>query len=343
MSDAVIGWDVGGAHLKAARVEQGRVVRVVQLPSPLWMNLDSLTEALRTARRMLGPAGLHVATMTGELADVFPNRAEGVARLTETLVRELTPVPLRLYAGRAGFLEPEQAARHVADIASANWHASASLVGRCTQDALFIDMGSTTTDIVPVAGGRVVAKAYTDAERMQAGELIYTGLVRSFLMALTDRAPVRGAWTRIAAEYFASSADVYRILGELPEAADQMPTADGREKTVEASRARLARMVGRDAADLRAEEWRALAFWFAEQQLRLVGDGVMQVCSRGDVPDTAPVIGAGVGRHVVAKLAARFGRRFVDFADLLVDRAASRDWLADCAPAAAVALLGYTG
>ena len=54
-------------------------------------------------------------------------------------------------------------------------------------------------------------------------------------------------------------ADVHRVLGTLPDDADQMGTADGRDKTVEASRARLARMVGADAADADDAAWHALA------------------------------------------------------------------------------------
>ena len=78
------------------------------------------------------------------------------------------------------------------------------------------------------------------------GELVYTGLVRSFVMAIAERAPFAGRWSPLINENFATMADVHRILGTLPEGADQMATADGRAKTVAASRARLARMVGRD-------------------------------------------------------------------------------------------------
>ena len=94
------------------------------------------------------------------------------------------------------------------DIASANWHASASLVGRLQQAALLIDLGSTTTDIIPIAQGRVAARGYTDAERLATGELIYAGLVRGFVMATADRVPFAGQWTTLINENFANMADV---------------------------------------------------------------------------------------------------------------------------------------
>ena len=316
MAGSVIGWDIGGAHLKAARAEDGEIVDVLQLPCPLWLGLDRLVEAAAAACARLGPADRHAATMTGELADVFKNRAEGVAAIAATLARIVAPAPLGLYGGRAGFLD-STAAAHAGDIASANWHASAALAACCAVEALFVDIGSTTTDLVPIAGGAVRAAGYTDAERLAAGELVYTGLTRSFLMSLCRHAPFAGSWTPLACEHFCTSADVYRILEELPEGADLLPTADGRDKTVAASRARLARMVGRDAADADDAAWRALAAWFAEAQLRRIADAAMLVSSRARFSDMAPIIGAGIGRHVAARLAARLGRPCVEFAEVI--------------------------
>ena len=340
---STIGWDVGGAHLKAARAESGRVVDVIQLPCPLWLGLDRLSEALAAGRARLGDADIHAVTMTGELADVFPSRAAGVAAIVGLMSRALAPAALRIYGGRAGFLAPEATEGHADDIASANWHASAALVARSVPDALFADMGSTTTDLIPIVHGKMAVRGYSDAERLSCGELVYTGLTRSFVMALCSQVPFGGVWTPLACEYFASAADVYRVLGDLPEDADQLPTADGREKTVEASCARLARMVGRDAADADGADWRGLAAWVAEQQLRRIADAAMLVLSRAALAPSAPVVGAGTGRHVTARLAARLGRPYRDFSALSGLEAGPADWLGHCAPAAALALLAQDG
>ena len=209
-------------------------------------------------------------------------------------------------------------------------------------DGLFVDIGSTTTDLVPVRAGRVAAVGYSDAERLACGELVYSGLTRTALMAVAERVPVAGAWVGVAAEYFATMADVYRVLGELDEAADQMPTADGREKTVAASCARLARMVGRDAEELDLAGWRGVAAWFAEAQMRRMIDGAMLVRSRAGLPPDAPVIAAGAGARLAARLAARLGRASIPFPALIgraLANASLRDAAAQCAPAVAMALL----
>ena len=335
----VIGWDVGGAHLKAARAQDGCIVDTVQVASPLRLGLERLTQSFAQAKAGIGVADLHVVTMTGELADTFSSRSDGVEQLSALAARELAPAEVALYAGRAGFVRPQDARRHVEDIASANWFASASLAARGARTALFMDMGSTTTDVVPVVDGTIAARGYTDAERLAAGELIYTGLVRSFVMAMAERAPFAGRWSPLINENFATMADVHRILGTLPEDADQMATADGHAKTIEASRARLARMVGCDADAASEAAWSMLAQWFAEAQLRTIIDGAMLVLSHGALPADAPVLGAGIGDTVVREVARRLGRRHVGFDTLLNVAPEARERASQCAPAAALAVL----
>jgi probable H4MPT-linked C1 transfer pathway protein len=339
----VIGWDIGGVHLKGARAEAGRIVKAIQLAAPLRGGVDLLAAAFAQAKSELAsePAGAerHVATMTGELADTFASRAEGVERLAGLAARALDGVPLMIYAGPAGYIAPETAAQHVGLVASANWHACAAFVASRRRDALFIDMGSTTTDVVPVAGGAVAARGYTDAERLAAGELVYTGLVRGFLMASAERVPFRGAWTTLINENFANMADVYRVLGTLPTGVDMMGTADGRDKSRAASLARLARMVGADAADADDATWTALAQWFAELQVRRVTDAALLAASPRGLAADAPVVGAGAGFQVVQEAARRLGRACVAF-DTLIDAAPeARAAASQCAPAAALALL----
>lgn len=332
-----IGWDIGGVHLKAARAENGRIVKAVQIAAPLRAGLDPLVQAFARAKTDMG-SGRHVVTMTAELADIFASRADGVAQIAALASRELGSL-VSFYAGRAGFISPDATAVHVTDIASANWHASAALVAQRCRSALFIDMGSTTTDIVPIANGAVAARGYTDPERLAAGELIYTGLVRGFVMATADRAPIGGHWTPLVNENFSNMADVHRIRGALPDGADRMGTTDGREKSVAASCARLARMVGRDAADATDATWEALANWFAEAQMRAILDGAMQVISGGSIPQDAPIVSAGIGSGIVLEVARRLGRATIGFDTLLDVAPEARDAASQCAPAAALALL----
>ena len=187
--DAVIGWDVGGAHLKGARLRSGKVSQVVQLPCPLWQGLPHLEQGLDRALTVLGSAPLQVITMTGEMVDLFPDRRSGVEQLVSTMRQRLPKATLLFYAGTEGLVAAEAAGDSLERIASANWRATAELVALRFPAALLVDIGSTTTDLIPVLAGRVAAQGIDDTSRMVAGELVYRGIVRTPLMALAHRAP----------------------------------------------------------------------------------------------------------------------------------------------------------
>jgi probable H4MPT-linked C1 transfer pathway protein len=337
---SIIGWDIGGAHLKATRWEDGRIVKVAQVACPLWLGLAELHRSFAEAKTIVASADLNAATMTAELCDAFASREEGVNGVTALAAQELAPARVVFYAGPEGFVELPAVAANAAKIASANWHATASYVGLTHPNALFVDMGSTTSDLIPVIDGKVKTQGYSDASRLANGELVYAGAVRSYLMSSGLKlVPFAGRWVPLMNEWFAASCDVYRLLGELPEDADVMETADGREKTVEASKARLARMLGYDGHEAGLAAWQQLARYFAEVQLRDLTDAAHLILSRGEIGEEAPIVGAGAGRFVVRRLAERLNRRFIDFSDLIEALPEVRAKACDCAPASAVAFL----
>jgi (4-(4-[2-(gamma-L-glutamylamino)ethyl]phenoxymethyl)furan-2-yl)methanamine synthase len=311
----------------------------VQLASPLWLGLEELERAFLEAETAIGRAPLNAVTITGELCDIFSTRAEGVTKLAAIMTRLLGSRRAVFYAGRSGFVNESEIAKRTVEIASANWHASATLTAARTRNALLVDAGSTTTDIIPVADGTPKNLGFTDPERLSHGELVYTGIVRSFLMSGPKLVPYGGRWTPLMNEWFATMADVHRILGRLPEGADMMEAADGREKTVAASCARLARMVGRDSAEADVAAWERLAQFFAEAQLREIMDAAALVLSRGLLPVDAPVVGAGAGREIIRELACRLRHPYIGFDELIEALPEARGKACDCAPALAVALL----
>lgn len=340
MRSAVIGWDLGGAHLKAARVDgSGAVDLALQLPCPLWQGMGQLEAALDQALLALGSAPVHAVTMTGEMVDLFADRPEGVARLLGAMQERLPDATLRIYAGADGFLDLERAPAAAGRIASANWLATATLIAARMPAALLADIGSTTTDLVPVLAGHVCARGWDDPGRLVAGELVYTGVVRTPVMAIAERVPFAGEWVPVMAEHFATAADVHRLTGRLPAEADQHPAADGGAKTECGSARRLARMIGRDSASAPLAAWRGLAAWLAEVQLRRIEDACRRMLSRVGLPGDAPLVAAGVGRFVAPELARRLGRPALEFARLLPDGKAGAARVSDCAPAVAVAWL----
>lgn len=336
-----LGWDVGGAHLKAVLVDaDGSALTAIQVPCPLWQGLDELQKALDVVLAKLNHLpDEHVVTMTGELADIFANRTEGVIEIAGVMT-ERFGVTTRFYAGLAGIVASNQTAQHSAAIASANWLASAAFVAAKVEQGLFVDIGSTTTDFVVLSDGKPQNRGYSDAERMQLEELIYTGVVRTPLMALGNRVPFAGEWQTLAAEHFATTADVYRLTGDLNEAEDMSDTADGTGKTLDESARRLARMLGRDLNDAPAAAWIGLSRAFKQMQLNMLNAAAARTLSRNLIDDKAPVIGAGSGKFLVRELAKQLKREYLDVETLIVsDTEQAGRWASVCLPAYAVAYL----
>lgn len=364
MAIELIGWDIGGAHLKAAALADGEIVSAIQQPCPLWLGLEHFHAAAHAILEEMPPAPgcRHAVTMTGELVDLFANREAGVFGLLRALGEQVPPASIQVFAGTNGFLNAASVrAEDVPAIASANWLATGYYVASKREQALLIDIGSTTTDLLVLRDGAVLTQGYTDCERLRHGELVYSGAVRTSLMALGPTAPLEGEWLGVMAEHFATTADVYRLTGELPGHADQSATADGADKSPEASARRIARLLGRDVESADSAAWRRLAGYFRERQLALLTDVCHRQLSRGLLTPAAPFIGAGVGRFLVQELARRLRHPYLDFADLFparvpvqpnptgvqglpctspqtLARQALHSW-ADCAPAVAVACL----
>ncbi len=336
----IIGWDIGGAHIKAAALDQnGSVVRVIQRDCPLWKSLSQLNESLKwISSELNGSNARHAVTMTGELVDIFEDRREGVLAILDAVDQQLSPATVSVFAGRHGFLSiNEVSEKNYEAVASANWLASGLWVAQQTESALFADIGTTTTDLILIENNQVKVRGYTDYDRMRYDELVYTGIARTPVMAIVDRVPFEGESVGIMAEHFATMADVYRITGELPEYADQLPACDNGEKTINGSIRRLARMIGRDLNSVDRSKWRRLGRWLRERQIMKIRSACEKQFSRNNV-DIQSIVGVGVGRFLLKDLAARFRVPYIDFGSLFTYKNTSDCFgPADCAPVVSVA------
>ncbi len=336
----IIGWDIGGAHVKVAIVHGRNVVDVAQYPCALWRGISGLEEVVgRILHQHRTQRVCHAVTMTGELADCFPGRDEGVRQILEVLTVGINPESLYVFAGTEGLLAFDRVncARYP-NIASANWLASAVYVAQLVDSAVLLDIGSTTTDVAIVQAGEVRAKGFSDFDRLICGELVYTGIVRTPIAALTKQVQIEGRRVPLMAEFFAATADVYRLTGELPEVYDQWPAADGAEKTIAGSAGRLARMIGRDLPSAPLNSWVRLAAFLREQQLQGIQDALLRQLSRLNSDSKPLIVGAGIGRFLAVDLCRRCALEYRDFTNI-VDHHAVIPGVAECAPAVALALL----
>ncbi len=316
MTQTCIGCDVGGAHLKAVLIDvKGHVLAAKQVYCPLWRGLHELQLAIDTVLLDFN-ANQHTVTMTGELADIFANRREGVLQIADTLALKLTG-RVRYYAGNHGFVNVDRVEQHTTDIASMNWLASVQYVAHKVQKALFIDIGSTTTDIALINSAMPLVRGFTDASRMQCDGLVYTGVVRTPLMALAQKIHFSGQMTNVAAEHFATTADVYTLTGDLTSAENMAETADGAEKSLQASACRIARMIGCDAQDAPITSWEQLAYAFKQAQLSQIKQAVLSQLSLLQDCSGLRIVGAGAGSFLVAELAQQLGFDYMAVTELI--------------------------
>ena len=248
--------------------------------------------------------------------------------------------PVYVYAGHKGLVTPGQAHASHDEIASANWHATAAYAAQRLGSGVLVDLGTTTTDIIPFHEHRVCSRGYTDQERMRSGELVYTGLTRTPVMAIVDQLPYRNVWQSIAAEYFAGMADVYRITGDLDERFDLMPAADGGAKTRYHSIKRLARMLGAeyDKGDDEAP-WLEVARHVAEKQFERIDRAFKKVTDSPEDTVRNNIVAAGAGRFIIEKLARKNDCGVTNFEDLLQVPDRKLRAANNCSTAVAVATL----
>ena len=65
-----------------------------------------------------------------------------------------------------------EAKENYLEVAGVNWVATAWLVSKFIKNCIVVDIGSTTTDIIPIVDGKMVVKGKTDLERLSNGELV---------------------------------------------------------------------------------------------------------------------------------------------------------------------------
>ena len=289
MNRPVLGLDVGGANLKAAHTTGVARSR----PFALWKDPGGLGDALRGLIAEMPAAESLAVTMTGELCDCFESKREGVAFILDAVQEAAGRTRVEVFCNEGRFVVPEAARGMPLQVAAANWLALATFAGRFAPEgpALLIDVGSTTTDIVPLRDGRPTPEGYTDPQRLACGELVYTGVRRTPLCALLG-GTLEGP--SVAAELFATTLDAYLILGLIPEDAGDRNTADGRPATIAAAHARAARMLCADLETSSEEERRRLMEGVFRAQLTKMTRAIRRVGGRlPAAPETAVLAGEG--------------------------------------------------
>jgi probable H4MPT-linked C1 transfer pathway protein len=302
-----LAFDIGGANIKAADGSGFAESRMFAL----WQRPQLLVDTLR-AMIAEAPQSDHLAvTMTGELADCFNTKTEGVLFILAAVEKAAAHRHTRVFCSDGTLRSIEVVRRTPLIAAAANWQALARFAGRYAKQgaALLIDIGTTTTDLVPLVDGVVVSLDATSAERsdtqrLMAGEMLYTGVERSPVCAVVNVLPYRGKQCPVAQELFATTWDAYLTLGDLPEEPSATHTADGRPATREAARDRLARSICADRETFDDVDARIAAEAIVQAQTAKIGLAIAQRVSRMPGPPQTVIL-SGLGEFLARRVLKR--------------------------------------
>ncbi|MCH2183459.1 MAG: hypothetical protein MK108_15780 [Mariniblastus sp.] len=285
-----LAFDIGGANLKLASNRGFALHR----PFPLWQSPQRLADQLAEMLAAQPAAERIGVTMTGELADCFESKQEGVRSIVETS-RQVLGNDTHFYQLTGQFVHAAQAMEDWTQTAASNWHALASWVARQQTSGFLVDIGSTTVDLVPFENGVPCPRGSTDLQRLEQGELVYTGVGRSPVSCLLHSVALEGqAELPLAQELFATMQDVYLLEGRLSPDPANCQTADGRPFTVRAARQRIARLLCADPSELSAGQIGAITRSAAEVQRQRLVAALQQIVARHpDLPRQFVVAGQG--------------------------------------------------
>ncbi len=297
--------DIGGANLKIA---DGKGFSA-SCSFPLWKEPARLAEVLGNLLEK-SPTNSLAVTMTGELADCFASKAEGVATILDAVEHAAAGCQVSVYLCDGRLVDLKTARADPLLAAASNWHALAQYVSRFCgkKPGLLMDIGSTTTDLIPLSPQGPASQGRTDPERLIAGELLYTGVERSPVCALVPKLTWRGEACPVAQELFATTLDAYLLLNDLAEDETDCQTADRRSRTTKNSQGRLARMVCADTTTFSLEDATQAAEAIQEAQLQQLASAAKQVLGKMKSPPAKVVI-SGQGEFLARRLLNRINYR----------------------------------
>jgi (4-(4-[2-(gamma-L-glutamylamino)ethyl]phenoxymethyl)furan-2-yl)methanamine synthase len=332
---SIIGWDIGGVNIKATRLRHAEGALVpcsVSLAYEVQRDPGILAPMLRAAAEEVGyEAGdVHGVTMTAELSQAFRTKREGVGFVLDAMEAAFPSSDQYAYAVDGHFVGPLEARRRPLMVGASNWSATAHWVARTIPTCVLIDIGTTSTDLIPIVDGRVVAAGHTDPERLLTGELVYSGALRTPAEAILKHVPLWGGEAGVSADGFALIGDAHVWRNELSSHDYTCRAPDGRPATRVFAGERLARMVCGDREMLDDSAIDRIACALAEAQVSTIFQALVRSLTLWPAISLAVV--TGLGDFIGEKAARCAGLQTVHLDQKLGD--ASRT-----APAAAVAWL----
>jgi len=301
----IAGFDIGGANTDLAIIDFDHGGDIENIKAdfrylPMWMKNDELgnylLDLIGDEITQLDAVGV---SMTAELVDAYKTKKEGVLDIVKK-VEDTFEIPVA-YVGLSGMMNAAQVNSDPLHVAAANWIATSQIASIMSRDCILVDVGSTTTDIIPIKNGSECAMGRSDLERLGTGELVYTGTLRTNVAALVDKVPFDDGWFRVSSELFAISADVHHILGNITTEEYSCDTPDGAGRRKKDSLRRISRVLCGDLDILSTSDIESICDYIYDQQALKISEAILEVAERNFLDE---VITTGLGMNILASKAA---------------------------------------
>lgn len=299
-----MGLDIGGANTDCVIIEFDDNYNILSLRKdkyylPFWSKHDMLPECLLKLKDD-DEIDVVCVSITAELADCYMTKREGICDITGMVEKTLGDSHI-YYVTFDGLKDYDYVKDNPLSAAAANWIGTVNLVKYVKDTCIFMDMGTTTTDIIPIRNMQNVSKGFTDTQRLQSGELVYTGLLRTNIATIIDHVYIDLEKTSVSSEYFTITADVHRILGHISEEQYTCDTPDGSSRSIMSCKSRLARLVCGDIETISDEAIFDMAEYIYEKQIKQVEMSLRKVVDESGIQS---VVLSDIGLGNVCKIAA---------------------------------------
>ncbi|WP_455646177.1 hydantoinase/oxoprolinase family protein [Methanosphaera sp.] len=320
-----MGLDIGGANTDCVIIDLTDKQEIKSIKSykeylPMWKDNEKLPECLMKLYNNDPEIEVICVSMTAELADSYNTKTEGVLDISKKVI-ETFPEKIVKFVTFDGLKDYTDILKNPLDAAAANWIGTVNAIKYIKNNCIFMDMGSTTTDIIPLKNRKEIASGHTDTQRLGTGELVYTGMLRTNLATIVHEVPVNNTPTSVSSEIFTISADIHRILGNITEDEYTCDTPDGKNKDIESCKRRLCRLICADLDTLDDNEINNIAQYIYEKQVEQVTHGLIKVVEKTGITS---VIICDLGNSKICYNAAqKLGLDIIDIDDYISKKSMS--------------------
>ena len=289
----ILGIDIGGANTKITELKDNSY-KIHHIYFPMWKNSEKLTELLQKYNNE--NIKKVAVVMTAELADAYETKKEGVNDILNSVEKAFPNKEIYVFDVDGNFLTTDEARREYLKVSASNWTATANFVcNSINNNCILVDMGSTTTDIIPIKNGSIMANK-TDLDRLMNNELVYVGALRTPLSFLGNTVLYKGKETNISSEYFAITGDISIVLDKITSEQYTCDTPDGASPDKKHSMIRISRVLCGDLEQIDEKEVINIANQFYNKLLNLIKYNVDKVSEKYGLND---VVITGLGEEIL--------------------------------------------